>query len=264
MTNHSHYLLLITLLVLLSSCASTKKMVYIQGATELSENPQRLSDKYEFRIKPDDRLEIRINSKEADLLTPFANSQTLGNSNQNLRDNSITGLLVDKNGIIEIPILGKFQAAGLTRQELANEIKRKLIEDEYIKSPTVIVRFQNSRITILGEVANPGVKEIINERITLLEAIGMAGDLLASARRDNILVVREENGERKSYTVDLTSSDSVFNSPVYYLQQNDMIYVQPNKSINVRGSAGMNYLSATGTIVGTLASILSLIFILTK
>ena len=171
---------------------------------------------------------------------------------------------MDKNGDIEVPVLGKIHVAGLTRLELAGVIKNKLIEGEYIKDPTVEVRFKGAKILLLGEVNSPGVKELPSDRVTILDAIGLGGDLPPTAKRNNIQVIREENGERKSYTVDLTSSEDIFNSPVYYMQQNDVVYVEPNKSINVKGSSALTYLSAGGSIIGVLASVLSLIFILAK
>ena len=216
-----------------------------------------------MRIKPDDQLLITINSKAPELLTPFANSQVLGSSSSTNTQES-TGLLVSQSGKIEIPVLGEMQAAGLTRQELADAIKNKLIEGEYIKDPTVLVRFKGAKIVVLGEVGSPGVKDLPGERVTILEAIGLAGDLPPTAHRENILVIREENGERKSYSVDLTSGEDILNSPVFYLQQNDVVYVEPNKAINVKGSSALTYLSAGSSIIGVLASILSLVFILTK
>ena len=197
------------------------------------------------------------------MLTPFANSQVLGSSSST-NTQETTGLLVSQSGKIEIPVLGEMQAAGLTRQELAAAIKNKLIEGEYIKDPTVLVRFKGAKIVVLGEVGSPGVKDLPGERVTILEAIGLAGDLPPTAHRENILVIREENGERKSYSVNLTSGEDILNSPVFYLQQNDVVYVEPNKAINVKGSSALTYLSAGSSIIGVLASILSLVFILTK
>ena len=247
----------------MTSCVSSKKMLYLQGADKLHENPQKIENNYELRIKPDDQLLITINSKAPELLTPFANNQVLGSSSSTNTQES-TGLLVSQSGKIEIPVLGEMQAAGLTRQELADAIKNKLIEGEYIKDPTVLVRFKGAKIVVLGEVGSPGVKDLPGERVTILEAIGLAGDLPPTAHRENILVIREENGERKSYSVDLTSGEDILNSPVFYLQQNDVVYVEPNKAINVKGSSALTYLSAGSSIIGVLASILSLVFILTK
>lgn len=257
-------LLLLCLAGGLTSCVSSKKMLYLQGANSLDPSSQKVLDDYELHIKPDDQLYITINSKTPELLTPFANSQVLGSSTTSGASRELQGLLVDKNGDIEVPVLGKIHVAGLTRLELAGVIKNKLIEGEYIKDPTVEVRFKGAKILLLGEVNSPGVKELPSDRVTILDAIGLGGDLPPTAKRNNIQVIREENGERKSYTVDLTSSEDIFNSPVYYMQQNDVVYVEPNKSINVKGSSALTYLSAGGSVIAVLASVLSLIFVLAK
>lgn len=249
---------------MLFSCTSSKKMVYLQGTEYFMSQPQHITEDYEFRIKVDDRLDVIVNSKEPELLTPFSNAQKLGSTGENRNSDMSSGLLVDKDGVIDIPVLGKMQAAGLTRRELAEVITQELIDGEYIKNPTVIVRFKGAKVLVLGEVNSPGVKSVENERVTILEALGMAGDLPPTARRDNILVVREENGERRSYTVDLTSGEDVFTSPVYYLQQNDIVYVEPNKSINVRGSSGLSFLSAIGSVVGVFSSIVALIILIAR
>lgn len=257
-------LLLLVLTSGMTSCVSSKKMLYLRGAEQLHDNPQQLTEEdYELHIKPDDQLLITINSKTPELLIPFANSQILG-STSTVGNQGVEGLLVDQSGDIEIPVLGKMHVAGLTCKKLANAIKYKLIEGQYIKEPTVIVRFRGAKILVLGEVGSPGVKELSGERMTILDAIGMAGDLPPTARRENILVIREDNGERKSYNVNLTSGRDILESPVYYLQQNDVVYVEPNKTINVKGSSALTYLSAGGSIIGLLASVLSLVFILTK
>ena len=147
--------------------------------------------------------------------------------------------------------MGEIQAAGLTRLQLADEIKKRLEEGQYIKDPAVSVRIKGLKISVMGEVSNPGVHE-------------MAGDLTPTAKRTNILVLREEEGKRHTYTVDLTSGRDVLESPCYYLQQNDVVYVEPNKSINVKGSSALSYLGAGASIISVLASIVSLIVVLSK
>ena len=150
------------------------------------------------------------------------------------------------------------------RLQLAGEIKKRLEEGQYIKDPAVSVRIKGLKISVMGEVSNPGVHEMAGDRITLLEALSMAGDLTPTAKRTNILVLREEEGKRHTYTVDLTSGRDVLESPCYYLQQNDVVYVEPNKSINVKGSSALSYLGAGASIISVLASIVSLIVVLSK
>lgn len=246
------------ILVGLVSCIPSKKMIYMQGAEELENNPQAIAQNYELKIVPDDQLLITVSSKDGELLELFANSQVLGSTGSTSLQETM-GLRVDKEGKIDVPILGEMQAAGLTRGELAKAIEAKLIEDEYLKDPVVIVQIKDFKVTVMGEVNSPGVQTITGDRLTILEALTMAGDLTATGKRDNILVVREEGGQRVSYVVDLTSSEKVLTSPCYYLKQNDVIYVQPNKSIGVKGSATLSFISASGSILSVIASVLSIV-----
>lgn len=243
----------------LVSCVPTKKMIYLQGADELAENPQTIAQNYELKIVPDDQLLITVSSKDGELLELFANSQTLGGTGSSTTVQEAIGLRVDREGKIDVPILGEMQAAGLTRGELAENIKNKLIEGEYLKDPVVTVQLKAFKVSIMGEVNSPGVQTMSGDRVTILEALSMAGDLTPSGKRDNILVVREEGDQRVSYVVDLTSSEKVLTSPCYYLKQNDVIYVQPNKAIGVRGSATMTFISASSSILSLIASVLSIV-----
>jgi polysaccharide export outer membrane protein len=261
----SIYGLVLLFVLSLTSCVSTKKMIYLQGVDSMLTNPEQIAQQYEIRIKPDDQLYIVLNCKDPDLMKPFANSQVLGSSGQSGSSMSDTqGLQVGKDGKINVPLLGEMQAAGLTRQELADIIAKKLNDGEYMKNPTVNVRIKGFKVSVMGEVKSPGVKEITGDRATILEALSMAGDLPPTARRDSILVVRENNNQRQAYYVDLTNSKSIFSSPCYYLQQNDVVYVEPNKSIRVQGSSTMTTLSAVGSVVSLVASILTLILIFVK
>ena len=242
----------------LVSCTPSKKMIYLQGADELANDPQTIVQNYELKITPDDQLLITVSSKDGELLELFANSEVLGSSGSTSIQESV-GLRVDKEGKIEVPVLGEMQVAGLTRGELAKAIEAKLVEGDYIKDPTVTVQIRNFKVTVMGEVNSPGVQTVTGDRLTILEALTMAGDLAPSGKRDNILVVREEGDQRVSYVVDLTSSEKVLTSPCYYLKQNDVIYVQPNKSIGVKGSATMSFISASGSILSVIASVLSIV-----
>lgn len=242
----------------LVSCTPSKKMIYLQGADELANDPQTIVQNYELKITPDDQLLITVSSKDGELLELFANSEVLGSSGSTSIQESV-GLRVDKEGKIEVPVLGEMQVAGLTRGELAKAIEAKLVEGDYIKDPTVMVQIRNFKVTVMGEVNSPGVQTVTGDRLTILEALTMAGDLAPSGKRDNILVVREEGDRRVSYVVDLTSSEKVLTSPCYYLKQNDVIYVQPNKSIGVKGSATMSFISASGSILSVIASVLSIV-----
>ena len=241
-------ILLAVILVGLVSCVPSKKMVYLQGADGLEQSPQTIAQDYELKIVPDDQL-----------LEIFSNSQVLGSTGASTTIQETVGLRVDKDGKIEVPILGEMQAGGLSRRELADAVENKLIEGEYVKDPVVNVQIKGFKVSVMGEVNSPGVQTISGDRITLLEALTMAGDLTPSGKRDNILVIREDGDQRKTYTVDLTSGEKVLESPCYYLKQNDVIYVQPNKSIGVKGSSTLSFISAGSSIISLVASVLSIV-----
>ena len=249
--------------VLCTSCASSKKVVYLQDVVPLKQ--QDIEQKYEVYIHNDDLLAIMVNSKNPELALPFNMpmvSYQLGS--QTAPQQRVLGYLVDTNGDIDFPILGKLHVAGLTRLQLTDMIKQRLIDEDLIKDPIVTVQFLNYKVSVMGEVNRPGSFNISGDRITLLEAWSMAGDLTIYGRRDRVAVIREKDGKRTILMHDLRSSD-IFNSPCYYLQQNDIVYVEPNKAkagqseINQNKSVGV-WLSAASILV----SIASLIVTLTK
>ena len=249
--------------VLCTSCASSKKVVYLQDVVPLKQ--QVIEQKYEVYIHNDDLLAIMVNSKNPELALPFNMPMvTYQLGSQSAPQQRVLGYLVDTNGDIDFPILGKLHVAGLTRLQLTDLIKQRLIEEDLIKDPIVTVQFLNYKVAVMGEVNRPGSFNISGDRITLLEALSMAGDLTIYGRRDRVAVIREKDGKRTILMHDLRSSD-IFNSPCYYLQQNDIVYVEPNKSkagqseINQNKSVGV-WLSAASILV----SIASLIVTLTK
>ena len=260
---------IISVALICSSCVSQKKMIYLQGADYLKNSPQKIEQNYELKIQSDDQLAISISSKDKELIEPFNNNTLIGsgnsvNASQSNVQAGVTYFQVDESGSIDFPILGKIKAEGLTRNELAKLLTDTLINQNYIKDPVVSVKIMSFKVTVLGEVKNPGVQKITGERLTLLEAIGMAGDLLPSGKRKNIMVVREEEDMRKTYMVDLTSGYDVLNSPCYYLQQNDVVYVEPNSAIRVKGSATMTTLTSTASLVSVLASLISIIIAISR
>lgn len=255
--------MLMCVVVLCTSCASSKKVVYLQDVVPLKQ--QDIEQKYEVYIHNDDLLAIMVNSKNPELALPFNMpmvSYQLGS--QSAPQQRVLGYLVDTNGDIDFPILGKLHVAGLTRLQLTDMIKQRLIDEDLIKDPIVTVQFLNYKVSVMGEVNRPGSFNISGDRITLLEALSMAGDLTIYGRRDRVAVIREKDGKRTILMHDLRSSD-IFNSPCYYLQQNDIVYVEPNKAkagqseINQNKSVGV-WLSAASILV----SIASLIVTLTK
>ena len=206
-----------------------------------------------------------VNSKDPELALPFNMpliSYQIGN--QNIGQQRLVGYLVNQDGNIDFPILGEIHVEGLTRMQVTELIKKRLIEEELIKDPIVTVQFLNFKVSVIGEVGRPGTFDISGDRITLLEALSMAGDLTIYGRRDRVAVIREKDGKRSILYHDLRSSD-IFQSPCYYLQQNDIVYVEPNNAktgqsrINSNNSVGV-WLSG----VSVLASITSLLVTMFK
>ena len=224
------YACLPVLLLATASCSTYKKINYLQDV--VPDKAERIAINKGILIQPKDMISIVVSSRNPELALMFnlpvisyqAGSEVVsGQGTQRL-----LGYVVDNDGNIDFPVLGLIKAAGMTRWELANEIKSMIIEQNYIKDPVVTVEFMNFKISVMGEVRAPGTYTIEGDKITLLQALSLAKDLTIFGRRDNVSVIREQDGERVIYQVDLRSV-SLFESPAYYLQQNDIVYVEPNK-----------------------------------
>ena len=257
-----HYLLL-CLIAFLASCSAPKEVLYLQDIASIKE--ENIDKNYEVIIHKDDLLAILVNSKDPELALPFNMPVvTYQIGAQTTAQQRLLGYLVDQNGDIDFPILGKIHVEGLTRMQVTELIKQKLMSEDLIKDPIVTVQFLNFKVSVMGEVTRPGTFDISGDRITLLEALSMAGDLTIYGRRDRVAVIREKDGKRRILYHDLRSSD-IFQSACYYLQQNDIVYVEPNKAktgqsrINSNNSVGV-WLSA----VSVLASITSLMVTMFK
>lgn len=217
-----------SVLVLLSSflvvsCSSTENIAYFKGAGTKQTAPQQAISNYEPTIQPNDIVSVTISSLSPEATQMFNPQANSGNSNS-LELRQLDGYLVDKNGNIEIPILGVLKVQGLTTEGTSELIKSRLTN--YLKEPTVKVKFLNFKISVLGEVARPNVYNIPNEKISITEALSMAGDITIYGLRENVLLIREENGVRQFARIDLNKTD-VFSSPYYYLHKGDVIYVEP-------------------------------------
>ena len=249
--------------LLVSSCAHSKKITYFQDLKDTTKiYSQAINGTYEPKIQPDDVLGISVNSINPQAtaifnmqgnnaqLAPLSNAGTITSSGQN--NAALNGYLVSKQGVIDFPVLGKLEVTGLTTSQLSDTLTGKL--DQYLKDPIVNVRLLNYKVTVLGEVNRPASYSITSERITLVDAIGMAGDLTIDGKRENVLLIREENGERKFIRLDLNSS-TLFESPYYYLKQNDIVYIEPSKS-KAQSSA-----QSTFRFIGISLSVISLLII---
>jgi polysaccharide export outer membrane protein len=221
--------------ILLTSCVNTRKSVYFvdQQDARLPSSvtiPQTI-------ITQNDLLSITVTSLNPTASTIFnaPNITYPNNTNHTGEPVQASGYLVDANGNIQFPQLGTIKAAGLTEEALRTQIVKSIIDKKLLVDPIVTIRHLNFKITVLGEVANPTVINVPSEKITLLEALGLAGDVTIYGKRDNILVIREESGEKVLKRLDLNTSE-IFNSPYYYLRSNDIVYVEPNKA-KVAGSS---------------------------
>ncbi len=217
------------MVIIMSSCSAQKKVIYMQDAE--TEKRESIKDAHKTLIRNGDCVAIVVNSSTPELSEPFNLPMTVPQTTS-LKPQvyqTTLGYFVDSDGYIDFPILGAIQAEGLTCTQLAEKVKRLIITENLINDPVVIVNILNFDISVLGEVGRPGNFSINKESVTVLQAIAMAGDLTILAKRNDVMVIREVNGQRVIYRIDLRSKD-IFNSPAYYLQQGDVVYVEPNKA----------------------------------
>ncbi|MCR4659010.1 MAG: polysaccharide biosynthesis/export family protein [Bacteroidales bacterium] len=215
--------------LLLASCGSSNELAYVHDAQR--DTAVSVSEQFLKGIQANDILYIYVESGTPESTIPF-NQETnkiamASGTVMNPGSSAVSGYLVNSEGDITFPVLGKIHVMGLTHTELAKMLETRLVTDGHITDPVVTVKLMNFRVSVLGEVVRPGQIEASGERLTIFEALAMVGDLTIYGLRENVMVVREENGMRTVGTIDLTSKD-VFSSPYYYLHQNDMVYVEPN------------------------------------
>jgi polysaccharide export outer membrane protein len=237
--------------LLLFSCASRKDVVYYQN---IDDSPaQEKLDSYEIKIQADDLLMIVVSAQDPEIVVPFNLGSTLGSTSSPGQQ-----YLVDNDGNIEFPILGSLKVGSLSRSEVLKMLKEKI--SVFVVNPIINLRITNFKVSVQGEVAAPGTYPVASERVTLIEALSAAGDLTIYGKRDNILIIREVGGLKSYNRVDITKSDFI-NSPFYYLAQNDVIYVEPNKSkigaSAVGPSTGLIF-SVTSLLIGVIALIIRL------
>ena len=246
-------------IIIFSSCASRKDFVYLQDMDELQEYP--MVQKYEAIIHRDDRLSIIVNSKNPELSLPFnmSGSRSYSVEADGSISNNEVGVLSDEKE--KGYLLGQLHVEGLTRRQLTELIKKRLINEELLKDPMVTVNFLNFKFSVLGEVGHVGTFEVKGDRITLLEALAMAGDLTPRSRLDRIAVIREYGNKRRILFHDIRSKD-IFTSPYYYLQQNDIVYVEPT---NMKATEqAQRKLSTWSMILSFITTITSLVLLTTK
>lgn len=243
----------LVLLFLITGCAAPERVIYFQDLqVGLQED---IVQSYEIKIRKDDLLGITVSARNAEMAIPFnlpATAYTM--EAKSSTSSAQLGYQVDVDGNIVFPQLGKIQVEGMTRKELAQYITNQLEQQKLLQDPVVTVTFQNFKVSVLGEVKNPRVINVKSDRITVLEALAEAGDLNIQAKRDRVAVIREAEGKRTVHYLDLRSSD-LLQSPYYYLQQNDVVYVEPNNARTIQ--ARSTQVTSVGTWVSVFSSIMS-------
>ncbi len=246
MKNWKYFLVLLFAGTALGACRSAKEVAYLQDTYDT--DIQQILNYQDIKIKPGDMLSIYVSHKEPALAALFNMGESASTDSQ-----KSPGYTVDFNGEIDFPVVGRIKVSGLTRGELSSMLKNRLDEDGLLKNAVVTIAFQNFNVSVLGEVNNPGKYAVQGDRVSLLDAIALAGDLTIYGRRDSIMVIRESDGQRQILYNNILSKD-VLNSPSFYLQQNDMVYVRPNRvkaqqsGINQNNNVGV-WLSATSLLL---------------
>lgn len=248
---------------LLASCSSKtyQKINYLQDVQ--ADTTISMQTHEGILVQPQDMISIVVTSRSAELAAPFnlanvsyqAGAETTGGQYR------LMGYVVNKEGNIDFPVLGEIEVAGLSRWEVSRKVKTMLQEKGLLKDPIVTVEFMNFKISVMGEVNHPGSYAVTGDKINLLEAISLAGDLTIFGKRNNVRIVREENGQRKIYVVDLRRSD-LFTSPAYYLRQNDEVYVEPNRvragqsTLNENSFKSTSFWISVGSFLVTIANLI--------
>lgn len=264
-------LLLLPGMLLLSSCNASKNVVYFQDLTP-GESEIALASSPAIKIGPEDKISIIVSCRDPQLAMLFnlptvsmqfnqVSSVSSGSGSSTGNSQGVSGYTVDRNGEIDFPVLGKIKVAGMDREEIAAYIKSELLRQNLVKDPVVTVEYMNLCFSILGEVNTPGRFSIDRDHVTLLDALSMAGDLTINGNRKKVMVMRQENGMQRVYGVDLTSGEYVYTSPAYYLQQNDVVYIEPNDMKARQSTVNGNNVRSTAFWL-SLASFLTTIAVL--
>ena len=246
--------LILGIAALLCSCNAQRRVLYLQDVKDGA--VVEVPDNYQIRIKPLDQLTVVVNSKNPELAVPFNSSSSYSAlsgipSSSSLTNNSLQVLTVNEEGMLNLPIIGAIKCDGMTRAELSRAIERKIIEGGYIADPNVNVRFANLTVSVLGEVNRPGRYELTRDKLTLLDALALAGDMTIYGNRENVAVIRECDGKNIVTLLDMRSKD-FFESPCFYLQQNDIVMISPNRYKAATAEINQNrtfWLSITSTVI---------------
>lgn len=221
--SHLHVWLFAVCALMVTSCNTIKDIAYLQDIP--TDSPITLQVPQDIRLEPGDQLSISIHGRDPKVVEIY-NMPSISTSAGGSTKATYT---VNANGQIDMVQFGLIHVAGLTRAELANQIKYKLVSSGVVRDPVVVVDFATMSYSVLGEVSSPGRKPIDRDHITIMDALAQAGDLTIQGKRKNVLVLRNEHGKQTAYRIDLTNPENVYSSPVYNLKQNDIIYVEPTE-----------------------------------
>lgn len=250
------------------SCSAPSHVTYFQDLRP-GESEQKVVAATEIKVRPGDKLSIIVNSRDLQLTQlfnlPYVGQQigqgVVTTNATSSNSQGVSGYTVDEQGMIDFPVLGKIEIAGKNREEIAAFIKGELLAKNLVKDPVVTVEYMNLCISVLGEVAAPGRYSIDRDKVTVLDAISMAGDLTIYGKREKVLVLREENGVQHVYGINLCSAEHLYTSPVYYLRQNDVVYVEPNNVRARQATVNGNNVRSTSFWI-SLASLLTTVAVL--
>ena len=258
-------LTIVALAIALAGCNASKRIVYNFNKDEAIKS---IVGDGQIRIKPHDRLQILVSSQNSELAAPFNSSSSFNALSQNpLGVSSANGiqsvqvLTVDENGMLEMPIIGKVSCAGKTRQELAADIAKRIIDGGYVNDAKVNIQFADMKIYVLGEVTRPGQFDITRDKITVLEALAMAGDMTIYGNRANVAVIRSNGKEYEVHELNFLEGGQMA-SPAFYLQQGEVVYVQPNKYKAATSEINQNrnfWLSIVGSLISASSLVLTIL-----
>lgn len=253
-------------IVMLASCAQVKDIAYFQD--KAVDHPEQIDKHGGIVIQPKDMISIVVSCRNPELAVMFnlpvisyqAGSEVVASAGQQ----RLMGYVVDNDGFIDFPVLGRLEVAGMTRWELSETIKDILLKEGYLNDAVVTVEFMNFKVSVLGEVNHPGTYTIEGDKVTVLQALSLAGDLTIFGKRNNVTVIREMDGERVFYNIDLCSVD-MFKSPAYNLLQNDIVYVEPSdikarqSTLDDKGLRMTSILISSGSLLVSVATLLATI-----
>ena len=248
--------------VLLMSCNTSKEILYFQDINV--NQPEVISGARDITVQPKDQISILVSSKDPQLAALFNLTRAqarVGTEGSVSSGGEVSGYTLDDKGNIDFPVLGEIHIAGMTREEVAAYIKKELQSHDLIKDPVVTVEYMNLSVAVMGEVNNPGRFSIDKDNLTILDALSQAGDLTIYGKREKVLVLRKEEGKQRVYGVNLCSAEHLYTSPAYYLQQNDVVYVEPNATKARQSTVNGNNVRSTSFWI-SLASLLTSIAVL--